>query len=345
MKETNCARGLSCKRGRSMGMQLFLTLVILPLAMAPSAFAQERFPDRTITMVAPFPPGGVADLTARPVAAAMERILKSPVVVVNKTGAAGAVGMSYVANSKPDGYTVLMALSSISIIPEADKLFDRKPAYTMDQLLPIALISADPTVFVVNAERPWKSVKEFVAEAKKRPGEISFSSSGVYGTLHMATEMLAHAADIKLKHIPYGGAGPALTAILGGHVDTLASGPAVVIPHIKSGKLRPLAGWGAKRVASLPDLPTFKELGYDIEFYIWAGVYAPKGTSQPVLVKLRDTIRQAVNDPEFKSAMEKLQTPVAYMDAPEFQKFWDKDAKMLADAIKRMGKIEIKEAK
>jgi tripartite-type tricarboxylate transporter receptor subunit TctC len=124
--------------------------------------AQEKYPNRPITIVAPFPPGGVADLTARPVAAAMEKVLNNPVVVVNKTGAAGAVGMSYVANSKPDGYTLLMALSSISIIPEADKLFGRTPAYTMDQLMPIALISADPTVFVVNAARPWKTVKEFV---------------------------------------------------------------------------------------------------------------------------------------------------------------------------------------
>ena len=129
-------------------------------------------------------------------AAALEKVLKNPVVVVNKTGAAGAVGMSFVANSKPDGYNLLMALSSISIIPEADKLFDRKPAYTMDQLIPIALISADPTIFVVNASRPWKSVKEFVDDAKKRPGEISYSSSGVYGTLHMAMEMLTHGAGI-----------------------------------------------------------------------------------------------------------------------------------------------------
>ncbi|MBI3085796.1 MAG: tripartite tricarboxylate transporter substrate binding protein, partial [candidate division NC10 bacterium] len=247
-----------------------------------------------------------------------------------------------VANSKPDGYTLLMALSSISIIPEADKLFDRKPAYTMDQLTPVALISADPTILVVRADRPWKSVKEFVEDAKKRPGEISYSSSGVYGTLHMAMEMLSHAAGIKLKHVPYGGAGPALTAILGGHVDTLASGPAVILPHIKAGKLRPLAGWGSKRVAALPDLPTFKELGYDIEFYIWAGVFAPTGTPDPILKKLRDTVRQAVQEPDFKSAMTKLETPVAYLDAPEFQKFWDKDAKMLADAIKRVGRIEEK---
>ena len=320
-------------------------LVILLCGSVTHSDAQEKYPNRPITIVAPFPPGGVADLTARPVAAAMEKVLKNPVVVVNKTGAAGAVGMASVANSKPDGYNLLMALSSISIIPEADKLFDRKPAYTMAQLIPIALISADPTIFVVSADRPWKSVKEFVDDAKRRPGQISYSSSGVYGTLHMAMEMLSAAGGISLKHVPYSGAGPALTAILGGHVDTLASGPAVVIPHIKSGKLRPLAGWGAKRVEALPDVPTFKELGYDIEFYIWAGLFAPRGTPEPVMKSIRGAVREAVNTPEFKSAMEKLQTPVAYLDAPEFRKFWDKDAKMLADAIKRVGKVEIPEAK
>ena len=178
-------------------------MILLVLAVTVSA--QENTRTVRLAIVAPFPPGGVADLTARPVAAALEKVLKNPVVVVNKTGAAGAVGMSFVANSKPDGYNLLMALSSISIIPEADKLFDRKPAYTMDQLIPIALISADPTIFIVNASRPWKSVKEFVDDAKKRPGEISYSSSGVYGTLHMAMEMLTHGAGINLKHVPHSG--------------------------------------------------------------------------------------------------------------------------------------------
>jgi len=324
---------------------LLPALLILFFGVTAESSAQEKYPDRPITIVAPFPPGGVADLTARPVAAALEKVLKNPVVVVNKTGAAGAVGMSFVANSKPDGYNLLMALSSISIIPEADKLFDRKPAYTMDQLIPIALISADPTIFVVNASRPWKNLKEFVDDAKKRPGDISYSSSGVYGTLHMAMEMLTHGAGIQLKHVPYSGAGPALTALLGGHVDTLASGPAVVIPQIKAGKIRPLAGWGAKRVAGLPDVATFKELGYDIEFYIWAGLFAPRGTSPAVMKTIRESVKQAMDTAEFKAAMEKLQTPIAYIDAPEFQKFWDKDAKMLADAIKRIGKLEIPEAK
>src|ERR1041385_4531623 len=181
------------KRRALMRLSIALLLTLCASALA-SAFAQDKFPDRPITIVAPFPPGGVADLVGRPVAATMEKVLKNPGVGVNKTGASGAVGMSFVANSKPDGYNLLMALSSISIIPEADKLFDRAPVYTMDQLVPIALISADPTILVVNASHRWKSVKDLVADAKKRPGEISYSSSGVYGTLHVAMEMFAQAA-------------------------------------------------------------------------------------------------------------------------------------------------------
>src|SRR5947207_9287288 len=224
--------------------------VVALAVVAGIAGAQESYPTRPITLVAPFPPGGVADLTARPVAASLEKILKTPVGVVNKTGAAGAVGMQYVATSRPDGYTLLLALSSISIIPEADKIFGRPPAFTIEQFAPIALVSADPTVLVVRAESPWKTAREYIEDAQKRPGQISYSSSGVYGTLHMAMALLEHAANVKLRHVPYAGAGPALTAILGGHVDALASGPAVVLPHLKAGKLRALAGWGGSRRSS-----------------------------------------------------------------------------------------------
>jgi tripartite-type tricarboxylate transporter receptor subunit TctC len=321
-----------------------LSGVVAALAMiVASAAAAQDYPSRPINMIVPFPPGGVADQSGRPVAAAMEKILKQPVVVQNRAGAGGAVGMAAAANARPDGYTILMALSSISIIPEADKLFGRPPAYQMKQFAPVALVTADPTVLVVPADSPWKSVKEFVEDAKKRPGEIGFSSSGVYGTLHMAMEIFANAADIKLKHVPFNGGGPALTALLGGHVQALASGPGPVIPQIHAGKLRALATWGEKRLDALPDVPTFQELGYkDVVFYIWSGLYAPAGTPEPVMKVLRDTMRKVVADPDFKSAMEKLQTPVAYLDAPEFQKFWDKDAAMLAAAVQKVGKVEEK---
>jgi tripartite-type tricarboxylate transporter receptor subunit TctC len=315
--------------------------LVLCVLLAAAAAAQEAYPTRPITLVVPFPPGGVADLTARPVATALEKVLKAPVGVVNKQGAAGAVGMQSVATSRPDGYTLLLALSSISIIPEADKLFGRPPAFTVDQFAPIALISADPTILVVPADKPWKTAKEFIEDAQTRPGQISFSSSGVYGTLHMAMELLSHAAGIKLRHVPYAGAGPALTAILGGHVDALASGPAVVLPHIKSGKLRPLAGWGDRRVAALPDVPTFAELGYrGAEFYIWAGVFAPTGTPEPVLAKLRDAARAAVEEPAFKAAMDKLETPIVFKQGEEFRRFFEADARRLGEGVRRVGKVE-----
>jgi tripartite-type tricarboxylate transporter receptor subunit TctC len=325
-------------------LRLALPLLVLAAsALAGSAAAQEPYPGRPISLVVPFPPGGVADLTARPVAAAMEKALKQPVGVVNKTGAAGAVGMQFVAVSKPDGYTLLLALSSISIIPEADKLFGRPPAFTVDQFAPVALISADPTILVVRTESPWKTAKEFIEDAKKRPNQISYSSSGIYGTLHMAIELLSHAAGIKLRHVPYAGAGPALTALLGGHVDALASGPSVVLPQIKAGKLRALAGWGEKRVAALPDVPTFKELGYpEAEFYIWAGLFAPKGTPEPVLAKLREAARAGVADPDFKAAMDKLETPIAFKQGAEFQKFFEADAQRLADGVRKVGRVEQK---
>jgi tripartite-type tricarboxylate transporter receptor subunit TctC len=262
---------------------------------------------------------------------------------VNKTGAAGAVGMQFVATSKPDGYTLLLALSSISIIPEADKIFDRTPAFTVDQFAPIALISADPTILVVPADKPWKTAREFIEDARQRPGQISYSSSGIYGTLHMAMELLSHATGIKMRHIPTPGAGPAMNAILGGHVDALASGPAVVIPHIKAGKLRALAGWGDKRVAALPDVPTFRELGYpEAEFYIWAGLFAPRGTPEPVLARLREATKEAVAQPEFTAAMDKLETPIAFKQGADFQRFFDADAKRLADGVRKVGRVEEK---
>ncbi|MEO8136530.1 MAG: tripartite tricarboxylate transporter substrate binding protein [Betaproteobacteria bacterium] len=317
-------------------------LIASALLWSALCAAQEPYPSKPITMIVPFPPGGVADLTGRPTALAMSKALKQSIVIENKAGAGGGIGMAQVAKAKPDGYTIMMALSSISVIPEADKLLGRAPMYTLDQLAPIALVSADPTILVVRAESPWKSVKDFIDDAKKRPDAITYSSSGIYGTLHVAMAMLADAAGVTLHHVPFTGAGPAITALLGGHVDALATGPGTVVQHIRSGKLRALAGWGDKRIDAMPDLPTLKELGYNAEFFIWSGLFAPAGTPQPVLAALRNAAKEAVNDPQFKSAMAAIETPIHYLDAPEFQKFWDNDAKRLAVVVKKIGKVEEK---
>ena len=251
--------------------------------------AQDVFPARAITMIVPFPPGGVADVTGRPTAAAMEKIVKQPVVVSNRPGAGGAVGNAAVANAKPDGYTILMALSSVSVIPAADALFDRKPAYALDQLAPIALVTADPTILAVHPSLPAKSVKELVALAKAKAGQLSFSSSGIYGALHMPMEMFLHAAKLKMRHVPTDGwrTGHHRRARWPRRDDCRRPGSDQ--PHVKSGKTGPTRELGAQAPRrSFPDVPTFKELGYDIEYYDLGRHLRPEGDAENVTKVLRD---------------------------------------------------------
>ena len=302
--------------------------------------AQDHYPARPITMVNPFPPGGVVDVVGRPLAAILEKSLRQSVVMINRPGAGGAVGMASVAKAPADGYTILMGLSSISIFPVADRINGKTPSYELRDFAPIALVTADPTILVVRADGPYKTLKDFVDAAKAQPGKINYSSSGVYGTLHVAMEIFANAAGLKLFHIPYQGGGPAVTALLGGQVEALASGPAAAIGQIKGGKMRALASWSTERLALLPEIPTFKELGYDAEFYIWSGVFAPAATPPDVLFKLRNAVREAATSAEFRGAMEKVSTPVSYLDAPEFQKYWERDAARLKIALEKIGKVE-----
>jgi len=322
-------------------MSRFLAALAVSL-FAAASWAQD-YPSKPITMIVPFPPGGVADIVGRPLAASMEKTLGQPVVVTNRTGAGGAVGMTAAAKAAPDGYTVLMTLSSISIFPVSDPINGKAAPYEIKDFAPIALLTADPTVLVVRADSPYKTIQDFIAAAKANPNKINYSSSGVYGTLHVAMEMFANAAGIKLFHVPYQGGGPALTALLGGQVEALASGPAAAASQMKGGKVRALASWSTERLKLLPDIPTFKELGYkDVEFYIWAGMVVPAATPAPVQQKLRDAVRAAVKDPAFSGAMEKVGSPVTYLDAPEFKKYWDADAARLKVALQKIGKVEAK---
>lgn len=312
---------------------------VAALSTSPS-FAQEAYPSRPVTLINPFPPGGAADVVARPFAAVMEPLMKQPVVIETKAGAAGAVGAQFASNAKPDGYTMLIHIVSISGFAEVDKIFGRQPKFTRADFIPIARFTAGPMALLVNDQTPYKTLKELIDDAKKRPDQIVFSSSGLYGALHLPTALFMNAAGIKMRHLPTNGGGPALTALLGNNSQVLASSVAAAMGQLKAGKVRALAVYSDMRVPSIPDVPTLKELGHDVEFYLWVGLFAPKGTPEDIVKKVRADAKTAVATDQFKAAIKNLGDEVAYLDQPDFAKFWDADAKRVESAVQSIGKVQ-----
>jgi tripartite-type tricarboxylate transporter receptor subunit TctC len=304
---------------------------------ASQAFAQDTYPSRTITMVSPFPPGGVSDTITRPLDAALEVVFKQPVVLENKVGAAGAVGAQFVATAKPDGYTLLSHIVSISGFAAVDKLFGRQPKFTNADFVPIARIIADPIVMIINNDLPYKTLKDLVADAKANSDKLIYSSSGLYGASHIPTVLFAKSAgDLQMRHLPTNGGGPAVTAVLGGNVNFFMSPTSIALPHIRAGKVRPLAVSSATRVKVLPDVPTFREQGYDLEYYFWVGIFAPKGTPTPIINTLREGLKKAAHSKEFLDTLEKLGQELAY----KFTAFWTTDARRQEDAINAIGRVQ-----
>ena len=315
-------------------------ITALLLVAAGLASAQAPYPNKPITMIVPFPPGGLADIVGRPVAEAMSRELGQPVVIENKAGAGGGIGMGLAAKAPPDGYTVLLSLSSLTVIPEADVVLGRAQMFAPNALRPIARFTADPTVLAVRAEAPWKTVKDFVEDAKKRPGAINYGSSGNYGTMHVPMEILSQNAGIKMTHVPFTGAGPAVVALLGGQIDAISSGPATVLQHVKAGKLRVLAHWGNGKLEALPDVPALKDAGYNAEYAQWSGLFIPAATPEPVAQRLRVAARAAAQDAKVKQVILNAGSPILYQDMPDFEQYVQADAKRMADVVKKIGKVE-----
>ncbi len=307
--------------------------------VAASLQAQANFPTRPVSIVVPFPPGGVADIVARALAPSLERALGKPMPIFNRPGAGGSIGAAAVASAKPDGYTLLMALTSVSTNPEQERINERPAPFQLNQLVPLARITTDPMMLTVRPESPYRSFKALVEDAKKRPGALSYASSGIYGVYHVATEMLANAAGIRMLHVPYAGGAPALTALLTGEVDCGLVTSSVGRPYLKAGKLRPLAAMSAERWKTAPDVPTLAELGLAVDYTLWSGMFAPAGTPPEVLHVLDDAIGKAVQDPAFTAVIEHSGATVAYLDAAKFSAFWKQDSDRLIEAVRRIGKI------
>jgi tripartite-type tricarboxylate transporter receptor subunit TctC len=232
-------------------------------------------------------------------------------------------------------------ITSISGFAEVDKLFGRSVKFNRADFIPLARFVADPCVLIVNNQQPYKSLKELTDDGKKRPDEIIFSSSEPYGALYIPMALYMKAAGgLGFRHLPTNGGGPALTSFLGNNAQVLVSSVSACLAQINGGKARPLALFGAKRSNALPDVPTMKELGYNIEYYLWVGMFAPKGTPQPIVTYLRTVIKQACATELFKTSMANLGQDVEYLDAPEFAKFWDTDAARIEDAVKDIGSVQ-----
>ncbi len=303
------------------------------------AGAQEAYPSRSVTIVNPFPPGGAVDVVCRPFAAALEPLLKQPVVIETKPGAAGAVGAQFAASAKPDGYTLLAHLPSISGFEAVDKLFGRTPKFTRASFVPIARLTEGPLLLVVNDKTPYSTLKELVDDAKKRPNELIFSSSGLYGALHLPTALFTKAAGIQMRHLPTNGGGPALIAILGNNAQVLVTSIAAASSHVRAGKLKALACFSPRRLTAMPNVPTLKELGYNVLFSIWAGLFALRGTPDDVVRKLREETSKAVASEQFTKTIQNIGDVVAHLDQPEFAKFWDEDARRVEDAVQSIGRV------
>ncbi len=305
------------------------------------AFAQETFPSRTVTIINAFPPGGANDLITRPMAAALEAAVKQPVVVDTKAGAAGAVGAQVAASAKPDGYTLLSHNNGLAGYAEVDKLFGRQPKTNRTDFIPLARLSADPVLLLVSDQTPYKTLDEFIAAAKKEPEKIVYSSGGLYGASHLPMAMLEKAIGVsKMRHLPTAGGGPAITALLGNNAQASTQTVQASIQHVKAGKLRALASFGEQRSKSLPDVPTLKERGIDVVYYLWVGLFGLKGTPPAVVSALSSAAERAGDSAAFKDAIAKIGLEPGFLNAAAFTKFWDADAKRSDEAVRQIGKVQ-----
>lgn len=314
-------------------ISIVVSLVSIALFFPFSSHSAEEYPVRPIELVCPYAAGGGSDMHTRALVAVGAQYLGQQLIPVIRSGATGTVGTAYVATSRPDGYTLLVGeQGSVIVQPSVETL-----PYKAEDLIPIGQITSVPMAYFVLSSSPWKTLKEFIEDAKKRPLKIRYASAGMYGVDHLSMEALSQLAGIKLTHMPTAGAAPAMTAVLGGHVEASVLNPATVGTHLSVGTVRALAITGAERLKDVKDfenIPTLKELGFNYEMYLWWGLFAPKGTPKPIILKLRGALKQISEDRSFQRLMSNMGFVLKYMSGEDLEKRYHEEVVTLRDLIK-----------
>lgn len=308
-----------------------MTLCASTMLLGAAVHAAD-YPTKQIELVVPFSAGGGTDLVSRAFADTAKKYLSEPMGVVNKTGGGGAVGLTDIATARPNGYKIGMGASEIDMLPHMGLV-----AFKADDFTPIARLNAEPSAISVNADSPWKTYEEFMAYAKANPGKIRIGNSGTGAIWHLAAEALAEKTGVKFSHVPYDGANPAITALLGGHIEAVTVSPAEVVNHVKAGKIRLLAVMADQRSPAFDQVPTLKEKGVDLTIMTWRGIMVPKKTPQNIVNVLREASKQTAGDPAFKEALTKMNLTLAYLDAPEFKAFVAKDNQFFKELMTKLG--------
>ncbi len=318
--------------GKRIARILYGSVVSAMLSVYSGQSLAADFPIRPINLVVPYAAGGSSDLSARPYAEELGNVLKQPVVVLNKPGAGGAIGASEVARAKGNGYTLLNAsIGNITIAPYTPNV-----GYDYTSLKAVAQMTDIPLALTVKADSPFKTLKEFVEHAKQNPGRLRYGSPGAGNIQHVTTEGWTKDIGIKLTHMPFEGANPAIAALLGGHVESTVTGVTEAAPHHKSGALRILGITSAARI-EMVNVPTFKEQGYDLQAGVWYGVMAPASTPDDIVKILADSLRKSYDSPKVQDAWKKLYLIPAYLGPAEFSARIKKEAATNQRVLKDIG--------
>jgi tripartite-type tricarboxylate transporter receptor subunit TctC len=311
---------------------------ILILYFTGSPVVAAEFPTKAVTIIIPMSPGGARDIQCRAFASVAEKVWGQPVVPVNRPGASGLIGLLAGAKAAPDGYTLTSASIADICALEWEITNSRTPSVTRNDFVSLGMFTLFPDLIIVPYDSPWRTLADLIREAKAKPGHDSFSSGGMYAAGHVATESFMEAAGgLKFRHVPYAGGGPAVTAIVGKHVDFGLATPSSCLSFLQGKKLRALAVTSEKRYPVLPDLPTLQELGiYGADFYGWVGMFAPLKTPEPVLGKLRETMKTVSEDASFIKMIEAQGDIVNFRNADEMAKHIEYESAQVSKLYKRL---------